>query len=193
MLHSLPSIILASQSPRRRQLLEWAEVNFTVEVIPTSETYPANLPIEEVPVYIAREKARVVNSSRNPAGIPLLAADTVVVLNNRIIGKPKDTAEAIQILTDLSGKTHRVITGVILMHAKGEIAFADCTEVTFHTLTHEQIEKYVSRYQPFDKAGAYAIQEWIGVVGIQSIKGDFYNVMGLPVSRVIHALHSISS
>jgi septum formation protein len=193
MLHSLPSIILASQSPRRRQLLEWAEVNFKVEVIPTSETYPANLPIEEVPVYIAREKARVVHSSRNTAAIPLLAADTVVVLDNRIIGKPKDTAEAIQILTDLSGKTHRVITGVVLMHAKGEIAFADCTEVTFHTLTYEQIEQYVTRYQPFDKAGAYAIQEWIGVVGIQSIKGDFYNVMGLPVSRVIQALHSISS
>jgi septum formation protein len=193
MLHSLPSIILASQSPRRRQLLEWAEVNFTVEVIPTSETYPANLPIEEVPVFIAREKALVVNSSRNPAGIPLLAADTVVVLDNRIIGKPKDTAEAIQILTDLSGKTHRVITGVVLIHAKGEIAFADCTEVTFHTLTYEQIVQYVTRYQPFDKAGAYAIQEWIGVVGIQSIKGDFYNVMGLPVSRVIQALHSISS
>lgn len=193
MLSSLPSIILASQSPRRKQLLEWAEINFTVEVIPTDETYPSGLAIEDVPVYIAREKARQVNSKRNPAGMPLLAADTVVVLNNRIIGKPRDAAEAIEILTDLSGTTHRVITGVVLLHAKGEISFADITEVTFHALTQEQIEHYVTRYQPFDKAGAYAIQEWIGVVGIQSVKGDFYNVMGLPVSRVVQALYSISA
>lgn len=192
MLPPLPSIILASQSPRRRQLLEWAEVNFTVEVIPTDESYPADMAIEEVPVYIAREKARQVNSQKNPAALPLLAADTVVVLNNRIIGKPRDAEEAIQILTDLSGTTHRVITGVVLLHPKGEISFADTTEVTFHPINREQIEHYVSTYQPFDKAGAYAIQEWIGVVGIQSVKGDFYNVMGLPVSRVMQALYSIS-
>lgn len=192
MLPPLPSIILASQSPRRRQLLEWAEVNFTVEVIPTDESYPADMAIEEVPVYIAREKARQVNSQKNPTALPLLAADTVVVLNNRIIGKPRDAEEAIQILTDLSGTTHRVITGVVLLHPKGEISFADTTEVTFHPITREQIEHYVSTYQPFDKAGAYAIQEWIGVVGIQSVKGDFYNVMGLPVSRVMQALYSIS-
>ncbi|MBU3745576.1 MAG: septum formation protein Maf [Sediminibacterium sp.] len=188
----IPSIMLASQSPRRKQLLEWAEVNFTVEVIPTDESYPASLAVEDVPVFIAREKARQVNALRNPNQLPLLAADTVVVLNDRIIGKPRDHQEAVEILTALSGKTHRVITGVVILHPKGEIAFADITEVTFHAISAEQIEHYVSNYQPFDKAGAYAIQEWIGVVGIQSVKGDFYNVMGLPVSRVMQHLYSIS-
>lgn len=188
----LPPIILASQSPRRRQLLEWAEVEFTVEVIPTDETYPPDLPVEEVPVFIAREKARRVNELRNPHHLTLLAADTIVVLENRIIGKPQDAADAESILADLSGKTHRVITGVVIQHPQVEVAFAEITEVTFHSLSASQIKHYVERYQPFDKAGAYAIQEWIGVVGIQSIKGDFYNVMGLPVSRVVQALHKLS-
>lgn len=192
MLPVIPSIILASQSPRRKQLLEWAEVNFTVEVIPTTESYPSTLAVEEVPVFIAREKARQVNDLRNPNQLPLLAADTIVVLDNRIIGKPQNHQEAVEILSALSGKTHRVITGVVILHTKGEIAFADITEVTFHAISSEQIEHYVTSYQPFDKAGAYAIQEWIGVVGIESVKGDFYNVMGLPVSRVIQHLYSIS-
>lgn len=192
MLPVIPSIILASQSPRRKQLLEWAEVNFTVEVIPTTESYPSTLAVEEVPVFIAREKARQVNDLRNPNQLPLLAADTIVVLDNRIIGKPQNHQEAVEILSALSGKTHRVITGVVILHTKGEIAFADITEVTFHAISSEQIEHYVTNYQPFDKAGAYAIQEWIGVVGIESVKGDFYNVMGLPVSRVIQHLYSIS-
>ena len=188
----LPRIILASQSPRRRQLLEWAEVDFSVHVIPTDESFPPEMPVEEVPIFIAREKARQVNLKHNPAALPLLAADTIVVLGDRIIGKPVDAADATAILTDLSGKTHRVITGVVILHAAGEIAFSDTTEVTFHSISAEQIKHYVSRYQPFDKAGAYAIQEWIGVVGIQSVKGDFYNVMGLPVSRVVQALAKLS-
>lgn len=192
MLPVIPPIILASQSPRRKQLLEWAEVNFTVEVIPTDESYPSTLSVEEVPVFIAREKARQVNAARNPNQLPLLAADTIVVLDNRIIGKPQHHQEAVEILTALSGRTHRVITGVVILHKQGEIAFADITEVTFHAISPEQIEHYVTNYQPFDKAGAYAIQEWIGVVGIQQVKGDFYNVMGLPVSRVIQHLYSIS-
>lgn len=192
MLPVIPPIILASQSPRRKQLLEWAEVNFTVEVIPTDESYPSTLSVEEVPVFIAREKARQVNAARNPHQLPLLAADTVVVLDDRIIGKPQHHQEAVEILTALSGRTHRVITGVVILHKQGEIAFSDITEVTFHTISTEQIEHYVTNYQPFDKAGAYAIQEWIGVVGIRQVKGDFYNVMGLPVSRVIQHLYSIS-
>ena len=188
----LPPIILASQSPRRRQLLEWAEVEFTVEVIPTDETFPPNMPVEDVPVFIAREKARRVNELRNPHHHTLLAADTIVVLEDRIIGKPNDAEHAESILSDLSGKTHRVITGVVIQHPQLEVAFAEITEVTFHSLSADQIKHYVERYQPFDKAGAYAIQEWIGVVGIQSIKGDFYNVMGLPVSRVVQELHKLS-
>jgi septum formation protein len=120
--------------------------------------------------------------------MPILAADTIVVLEGRVIGKPVDKEDAVQILQSLSGQWHQVITGVVLLNGDQEIAFSDITDVKFHPLTHEQIVNYVDKYQPYDKAGAYAIQEWIGVVGIETIKGDFYNVMGLPVSRVVKAL-----
>ena len=120
--------------------------------------------------------------------MPIIAADTIVVCNDRIIGKPKDREDAISILEELSGNTHKVITAVILLNGTEETAFADTTAVSFHNLTKEQIIFYVDKYKPYDKAGAYAIQEWIGVVGIKSIEGDFYNVMGLPVSRVVREL-----
>jgi septum formation protein len=180
-------IVLASQSPRRKQLLEWAEVPFDVIVRETDELYPAHLSITEVPVYIARNKALAVKKELSHHRI-ILAADTIVVLNDRVIGKPKDRKHAIEILSSLSGHTHRVITGVVLLNGDKEISFADSTEVTFHAITKEQILFYIDKYQPYDKAGAYAIQEWIGVVGIQAVTGDFYNVMGLPVSRVVKAL-----
>lgn len=186
-------IILASQSPRRKQLLEWAEVPFDILVKDTDESYPADMPTEEVPIHIARNKALAIHSllKDNNNKPVILAADTVVVLGERIIGKPKSREDAVGILTDLAGNTHRVITGVVLLHNNEETAFADITEVCFHPLTTEQIEFYVDKYKPYDKAGAYAIQEWIGVVGIKSITGDFYNVMGLPVSRVVQALEKI--
>jgi septum formation protein len=180
-------IILASQSPRRKQLLEWAEVPFTVVVQPTDESYPVGLTFEDIAIHIARNKALAVQSDHQFT-IPILAADTIVVLEDRVIGKPIDRADAIAILTTLSGKIHRVITGVIILYNEREVAFADSTEVAFHNLTEEQIIFYVDKYQPYDKAGAYAIQEWIGVVGIKSVSGDFYNVMGLPVSRVVQEL-----
>jgi len=189
------SIILASQSPRRKQLLEWAEIEFDTIVKSTDESFPETMPIAEVPIYIARGKAIVVKdfievNHKHHIGKPILAADTVVVLGNEIIGKPTDRENAINILRSLSGKRHAVITGVVILFNNEEIAFADTTYVTFHALTHEEIVFYVDKYKPYDKAGAYAIQEWIGVIGIQSIEGDFYNVMGLPVSRVVKALHS---
>jgi len=186
-------IILASQSPRRKQLLEWAEIPFEVIVKPTDEDYPHDMFVAEVPVHIARNKALAVIGDNDIAGKTILAADTIVVLGNRIIGKPTDREDAISILGSLSGQTHLVITGVVILSNGKETAFADTTEVTFHTLTQEQIEFYVDKYQPYDKAGAYAIQEWIGVVGIQSVTGDFYNVMGLPVSRVVQALYTITT
>lgn len=188
----MQKIILASQSPRRKQLLEWAEVPFDVLVKETDESYPADMHIEEVSVYIARNKALAINELIKGNTTPtILAADTVVVLGGRIIGKPKDREDAVEILQALSGNTHRVITGVVIVKGDYETAFADITEVSFHTLTTEQIAFYVDKYKPYDKAGAYAIQEWIGVVGIKSITGDFYNVMGLPVSRVVQALEEI--
>lgn len=184
----MQKIILASQSPRRKQLLEWAEVPFDVMVSSTDESFPDHLSIDEAPIYIARQKALAIQSQLNNKEEIILAADTVVVLNNTIIGKPVDREDAIQILTALSGNVHSVITGVVMLKGEEEIAFADTTSVAFHTLTEEQIVFYVDQYKPYDKAGAYAIQEWIGVVGIRSVSGDFYNVMGLPVSRVVQSL-----
>ena len=187
-------IILASQSPRRKQLLEWAEVAFEIIIKETDESYPENLPVDEVAIHIARNKALAVQSfiaNENKSSKIILAADTIVVLNNEIIGKPKDRADAINILQKLSGQNHKVITGVVILSPGKETAFADITEVAFHSLSEEQIIFYVDKYAPYDKAGAYAIQEWIGVVGIKSVSGDFYNVMGLPVSRVVQALGKI--
>ncbi len=196
----MQKIILASQSPRRKQLLEWAEVPFEILVKETDESYPDNLSIEETAIHIARNKAIAVKDSeifrdqtasayRTPP--PILAADTIVVLHNDIIGKPMDREDAINILLRLSGHEHLVVTGVVILHNEKEIAFADTTSVCFHALSREQIEFYVDKYKPYDKAGAYAIQEWIGVVGIRSVNGDFYNVMGLPVSRVVRALQNL--
>ena len=183
----MDSIVLASGSPRRKQLLEWAEVSFEIVVRDTPETYPPGMPVIGVPVYIARNKALAVQPVVAPGRI-VVAADTVVVLGEEIIGKPRDRDDAVEILTRLAGRRHEVITGVVLLRDGEELAFADRTSVWFHELTRAEIEGYVDRYKPYDKAGAYAIQEWIGVVGIQKIEGDFYNVMGLPVSRVVQAL-----
>ncbi|MBY0480386.1 MAG: Maf family protein [Chitinophagaceae bacterium] len=186
--------ILASQSPRRKQILEWAELDFEVIVKSTDESYPEHLRIEEIPVYIARQKAIAVQQYLETAfhkqysTKPVLAADTIVVLDGKIIGKPADRKNAIEILEMLSGKKHQVITGVVLLNAQADVFFSDITEVIFNKLSRAQIEFYVDKYQPYDKAGAYAIQEWIGVVGIASINGDFYNVMGLPISRLLREL-----
>lgn len=180
-------IILASGSPRRKQLLEWAEIAFDVITRNTPETWPPGMPTIEVPVHIARNKAFAVQEAIG-SGPLIIAADTIVVLNNEIIGKPKDRADAIHILSRLAGNRHEVITGVSILQGAREHCFADTTAVWFHNLTTAEIEGYVDRYHPFDKAGAYAIQEWIGVVGIRRIEGDFYNVMGLPVSRVVRAI-----
>ena len=185
----MQTIILASQSPRRKQLLEWAEVPFEIVVKHVEETYPDEMPVSEVPVHIARSKAEaVLQSEAKNANRIILAADTIVVIDDMIIGKPKNRENAIEILQLLSGRQHQVITGVVILLQNKEISFADITAVTFHPLNLQQIEFYVDKYKPYDKAGAYAIQEWIGVVGIKSVQGDFYNVMGLPVSRVVQEL-----
>ncbi len=186
----MQKIILASQSPRRKQLLEWAEVPFEIVVQETDESYPEDYDMERTAIHIARNKALAVKQIKGTA-IPILAADTIVVLKNNIIGKPKDREDAISILSLLGGKKHHVITGVVILYGDKEISFAETTEVIFHPITQEQVEFYVDNYKPYDKAGAYAIQEWIGVVGIKTIKGDFYNVMGLPVSRVVQAIDNI--
>ena len=148
-------------------------------------------------VYIAKNKALAVKEiilSTKPALVNqcIIAADTVVVLGQTIIGKPSNKEQAIESLLALSGKTHKVITGVVLLYQGQEISFSETTLVEFHTLTTEQIEFYVDKYKPYDKAGGYAIQEWIGVVGIKKITGDFYNVMGLPVSKLVQKIKQLN-
>jgi septum formation protein len=183
-------VILASQSPRRKQLLEQAGIPFEVKVVDTAETFPEDMPIPEVPVHIARQKSVAVAALCNDDDI-IITADTVVVLDRTIIGKPKDREDAIRILTALNGRPHKVITGVVIKKDGQEKAFSKETAVYFKPLTAEQITYYVDNYKPYDKAGAYAIQEWIGAVGIDRIDGCFYNVMGLPVSDVVEALEKI--
>ncbi len=141
-------------------LLEWAEVEFEIRVKETDESFPGNMAVEDVPVYIAKNKAIAVKSSNEI----IIAAATVVVLNNEIIGKPKDRTDAFNILSKLSGQTHRVITGVVIVKDDEEVSFSDITEVQFYDLSAEQIDFYIDKYKPYDKAGAYAIQEWIGVM-----------------------------
>jgi septum formation protein len=182
--------ILASQSPRRKQLLAWADIAFDVIVSAAEEDFPSDIDVQEVPVYIAQKKAIAVQQKIKDEfpihqGKWIIAADTIVVLENEIIGKPNDRADAISILQKLSGKTHRVITGVYLVNDTESSFFSETTLVHFHPITLSQIEYYVDQYQPYDKAGAYGIQDWIGVVGIRGIEGDFYNVMGLPVSKLL--------
>lgn len=189
----MQKIVLASQSPRRKQLLEWAEVEFDIMAMETDETWPEGMRIEEIPIHIARNKAHAIMRQdiykRYEKHVPVLAADTVVVLDHNVIGKPADREDAIRMLTALQGNTHRVITGVVIRNHQKEVAFADITEVDFHSIDASDIAYYVDQYKPYDKAGSYAIQEWIGVIGIKAVRGDFYNVMGLPVSRVVRALH----
>ena len=187
----MQKIILASGSPRRKQLLQWAEVPFDVLVMETDESYPPGLSPRDIAIHIAKNKATKVKDKHGD-GSPVLAADTIVVHGDEIMGKPAGRNDAIQMLSKLSGKKHLVITGVCILFNSQETVFADTTEVEFHELSDEQIAFYVDTYKPFDKAGAYAIQEWIGVTGIRSITGDFYNVMGLPISRVVKILQSLN-
>jgi len=186
----MKKLILASGSPRRKMLMEWAEFKFDVLVSDADESYDPAAKPANIAISIAEKKIQAV-LELNQVALPnsiIIAADTIVVLDGEIIGKPVDRADAIGILTRLSGKKHQVITAVCVQDDQKKVAFHDTTHVSFHALSSEQIIHYVDHYKPYDKAGAYAIQEWIGVIGIKSIEGDFYNVMGLPVSRLVHTL-----
>lgn len=183
-------IVLASSSPRRKQILEWADIPFEIRTKEIDERFNPELDLRSAVADVARRKAQAILEGVTSDTI-VLAADTVVVLDNQVIGKPKSREDAIDILTRLQDRTHQVITGVALVKGTQELLFSDITEVTFHPLTPRQIVYYVDQYQPFDKAGSYAIQEWIGVVGIKNINGDFYNVMGLPVSRILQEIRKL--
>lgn len=184
-------LILASKSPRRSQLLEEAGLSFTIKTMDVKEDYPLDLPAKEVPVFLAQKKAKAASIFLENSNDVILAADSEVILGDRIFGKPKDKAAAVEMLSSLSGKVHQVVTGVCLKTINKEIAFGELTTVHFNALTEAEIAYYVDKYQPFDKAGSYAIQEWVGLCKIKKIEGTYSNVMGLPVNRVWDALSEI--
>ena len=178
------SLILASQSPRRRQLLGEAGIDFQLaHRYECDEVYPPQLPAAEVAEYLSRLKSDAYPQSLAPNDI-LLTADTVVVVDNHILGKPANRKEAIAMIESLSGREHEVITGVTLRNTVKTVSFSSHSVVRFRHLSREEIEYYIDTYAPMDKAGAYGIQEWIGYVGIEGIEGSFFNVMGLPVQRL---------
>lgn len=181
-------IILASNSPRRKELLAGLGVDFEIEVIKgVDESYPDTLPAKDVAEYIAMEKAGAYDVAD---GELLITADTVVIVGKDILGKPKDVADARRMLHEISGRTHQVVTGVCMTTNSEQRHFSVSTDVTFKHLTDEEIDFYISEHKPFDKAGAYGIQEWIGYIGVTGLHGSYYNVMGFPVQRVYDELTS---
>ena len=184
------NIILASNSPRRKELLAGLDIPFEIKTLPdVDESFPEGLSNIEIPVYIAKAKADAYKQFLNEKNL-LITADTIVWLNGKVYGKPADETEAIAMLEALSGKTHEVVTGVCLTSFEKQIAFSAVSKVKFAELDADEINYYVKKYKPYDKAGSYGVQEWIGYIGVESLEGSFYNVMGLPVRLLYQYLKS---
>ncbi len=181
-------VLLASNSPRRKELLQGIDIDFEIKVLPDiDESYPATLPVEEVAEFIAEKKASSYTNNLKEDEL-LITADSVVILDGAIFGKPNNKEEANAMLTALSGKAHRVISGVCLATLEKQISFSVTSEVLFSELSNEEIEYYINRYSPFDKAGSYGIQEWIGYIGVEHLSGSYFNIMGLPIQRLYREL-----
>lgn len=186
------NIILGSQSPRRRELMAGLDIPFTCVTIDADESYPADLKAGNIPMYISRAKARAYAGKLKDNDL-LITSDTIVWLNGEMLGKPQDEADAKLMLSRLSGQTHEVYTAVCFADMNGELeTLVDCTKVTFKTLSEEEINYYVTKYHPLDKAGAYGVQEWIGYMGVTKMEGSYFNVMGFPISRVYATLRELS-
>lgn len=193
------SVVLASNSPRRKELLSGLGVNFSVKTLPdVGESFPDTLKGEEIPLFIARKKADAykmlfssVTSNEVEEPLLVITADTIVWLEDEVLGKPANATEARAMLSKLSGKKHQVITGVCLTTASWQKSFAAVSEVQFSSLTEEEMDYYIQNYCPYDKAGAYGVQEWIGFIGVESIQGSYFNVMGLPIQRLYRELKTI--
>ncbi|MDH6342619.1 septum formation protein [Parabacteroides sp. PFB2-12] len=181
-------IILASNSPRRKELLGGLNLDFEVRIIPDiDESYPEEMPVEAIAGYVAQKKAEAYLPTLADEEL-LITADTIVSLGGKILGKPTDREDAIRMLGELSGRQHEVITGVCVYTREKQLTFSVTSAVRFGTLTEEEITYYVDNYRPYDKAGAYGIQEWIGYIAVEAIQGSFYNVMGLPIQRLYQEL-----
>jgi septum formation protein len=184
-------LVLASNSPRRKDLLAGLGLDFIVRTPDhVDESFPVGMDVSEIAVYIARKKAEA-SVSRSEPGDLVITADTVVEVQGQILGKPADRADAIRMLENLSGKYHRVYTGVCLVSEGFRSSFTSCTTVCFSELEAEEITHYVEVFKPYDKAGAYGIQEWIGYVGVERMEGSYYNVMGLPIHQLYLALKHV--
>jgi septum formation protein len=181
-------LILASNSPRRKQILEEAGINFSIKIKDTPEIYPADLVATKVPSYLARLKAQAFSDLDDET---IITADTIVLLDGMILEKPSHYEEAFSMLKALSDKKHQVITGVCLLNKNTETIFSDTTDVYFRKLSNAEINYYLEHYKPYDKAGAYGIQEWLGMVGIEKISGSYFNVMGLPIHKVYGELKKL--
>lgn len=182
------NIILASNSPRRKELLSGLNIPYEVKTLPNiDESYPDNLIGEDIAIYIAKEKANAYLDQLDDNTL-LITADTIVLLDGKVYGKPSDDTDAKQMLRDLSGKTHQVITGVSITTKEKQESFGVSSEVRFAKLEDDEIEYYVSNYKPFDKAGAYGVQEWIGYIAVEYISGSYFNIMGLPIQRLYREL-----
>ena len=183
-----PNIILGSQRPRRRELMAGLDIPFSCVTIDADESYPVELKAGDIPMYISRAKARAYVSELEDNDL-LITSDTIVWLNDEMLGKPQDEVEAKAMLARLSGQTHEVYTAVCFADKNGELeTWVDCTKVTFNTLSQEDIDYYVTKYRPLDKAGAYGVQEWIGYVGVTRMEGSYFNVMGFPICHVYERL-----
>ena len=182
------NIILASKSPRRQELLRGMGVKFTILTKETPENFPPEMPLDKVPEFLSQQKSMAFTEDELPQNYLVITSDTVVIAENEILGKPKDRDDAMRMLALLSGKTHHVVTGVTVRTANKTKTFGVKTKVTFAALDADEMAYYVDNYRPYDKAGAYGIQEWIGYVGISGLNGSFYNVMGLPTRRLYQVL-----
>ena len=181
-------VILASGSPRRRELMAGLGVNYEVRILPdVDESYPNTLQGEEIPLYIAKEKADAYIPMMQPDEL-IITADTIVWLDGKVLGKPRDREDALQMLRTMSGRSHEVFTGVCITTTDWQRSFTAQTEVRFATLSEDEIIYYVDNFKPMDKAGAYGVQEWIGFIGVENISGSYYNIMGLPVQKLYREL-----
>ena len=184
-------IILASNSPRRKELMSGLGVDYVVRTLPdVDESYPADLAGAAIPEYISRKKADAYRSIMQPGEL-LITADTIVWLDGKVLGKPEGREGAVEMLRSLSGKSHQVFTGVCLTTTEWQKSFTAASDVEFDVLSEEDIRYYVDKYQPMDKAGAYGVQEWIGYIGVKSISGSFYNIMGLPIQKLYGELKKL--
>ena len=181
-------VILASKSPRRQELLAGMGVKFRVMTRDVVEDYPPSLPAVDVPAFLSRKKASAFEKNELPENYLVIASDTVVIIDNQILGKPKDADDATRMLRLLSGQTHKVVSGVTIKTKDVTETFSAVSDVTFNILNDNEIHFYIEKYRPFDKAGAYGLQEWIGYIGVSAVKGSFYNVMGLPTQMLYQTL-----